>query len=157
VGSLLRRFHRRKNNMADRYIEVPEDITIMGNGKPITIMVQSEDGMAGTQQEVKFSFQQFVRHLLDDQDKFGGSAVKLRAAVRIEAAIETIKAGDVLVLKEDDWRVLHQVADEPKHGYPVLMYGQHQIPIARQLLPYIDVLHEPRNTAPEKKAEVTPN
>jgi hypothetical protein len=143
VGSLLRRFHRRKNNMADRYIEVPEDITIMGNGKPITIMVQSEDGMAGTQQEVKFSFQQFVRHLLDDQDKFGGSAVKLRAAVRIEAAIETIKAGEV--------------ADEPKHGYPVLMYGQHQIPIARQLLPYIDVLHEPRNTAPEKKAEVTPN
>jgi hypothetical protein len=140
--------------MSDRYIEVPKNVTIVSGGKPIEQPVFDDEGKPITDESGKrvktttmqYSFKEFIQHILNDQEHFGGSGAKLRMAVRIEAAAENIEEGGLLVLKEEDWKQLHLAAEEPKMGYPVLVFGNGgQIPIGRQLLAFVDVLCDPPN------------
>jgi hypothetical protein len=128
----------------------------MAGGKPVVLEERADGGRGPVvkSESVKIRFDQFVRHLLDDPDRFSGTAAKLRMATRIEKAIEPkdgkelLAGGEVVVLGEDDWKVLREVAMEPKHGYPVMIFGQQQIPAGRVCVPFIDALEDPPNRHP---------
>lgn len=62
----------------------------------------------------------FVRHLCDTDDRFTRTAAGIRAAVRIEAAIDSFSSSPrpLHLVEEGDWALLTQAAETPTGGYP---------------------------------------
>jgi hypothetical protein len=95
-----------------------------------------------------YSMPQLVKWLVDTCKAFNESGVGIRASVRIE---QTFAVGDVapvsVTLSEEDWQRLRDAAETPDSGYPSLTARDGdkvlaQIPLARQMLPFIDAIAE---------------
>lgn len=68
---------------------------------------------------VAVTYEVFVRHLCDTDDRFTASASGIRAAVRLEAAIDSAKKTHLC--EEGDWALLKASAETPTKGYPQLV------------------------------------
>lgn len=114
-----------------RPIEKPADVTI----------VVGDPNFRGN--PPKLSYDMFVKHLLDSDQRFSRIAAGLRAAVRIE---EGLKDERVHLVEESDWELLSKAAEEPTSGYPlVVQTGERGEIIARHAagracLPFIDAI-----------------
>lgn len=85
-----------------------------------------------------FTFAAFVSWLVNGDPRFNDTGPHIRAGMRIEQ--------DPSSLRPDDWELLHEVAEEPKHGYPTLTATNEKgevvatIHLSRQLLPFVDAI-----------------
>jgi hypothetical protein len=104
------------------------------------------DQNSGVEYPVSMDFKTFVRHFLDTDKRFSDSAKSLRAAVKIDLLLSNLNEGDEISLEDSDVKLLSEVVENPE-SYPSLVMispdnKQIQINIARQLLPYIELLAE---------------
>lgn len=83
----------------------------------------------GEGQEV--SFENFVRHLVDNDTRFNADGKGIRSAMRIENALREA-TGDSFRLDDEDAKLLIQVAEAPTAGYGIRP--------ARLCLPFIDAI-----------------
>jgi len=125
-----------------RYVKIPNDIKVTDpSGKKV--FIQDKDN---TTQELTFSMNQFVQHILND-DKFTTSGAKIRTSIKIDLAFKDKNVDDYAELNEDDWKLLQEVAENPTHGYPSITDGNGKIlfSISKQLVPFLDSLEDPVN------------
>jgi hypothetical protein len=118
--------------------------------KPESILVQGVD---------PFTFELFVSHLVNTDDKFNNSGPGIRAGMRVEEAVK--KGDDLVELDESDWALLKEVAENPSKGYPALYFvGADEKPeklyFGKRLLPFIDAINEATDTKPEPATQEEP-
>jgi hypothetical protein len=80
-----------------RYITIPENANLSIGDTP-------------------YSFTQCVRHVVDTNPQFNENGPGIRAGVRILSQIQDANVGDVVVLEENDWKLLHETMEAPKTG-----------------------------------------
>lgn len=92
---------------------------------------------------IEMTFGVFVRYLVDSDDRFNKTMAGGRAAIRLLAALEKADVGTRAEVHPDDWKLLHEAAEKPSHGYPTLRRDQETIMIpARLLEPLVSALSE---------------
>jgi hypothetical protein len=111
----------------------PVTVTDPASGEPIVV-----NGAPYT-----YAMPQLVKWLVDTCKSFNETGVGIRAGVRIERAFET----DPVTLSDEDWQRLRDAAETPDNGYPSLTARDGdkvlaQIPLAKQMLPFIDAIAE---------------
>lgn len=86
-----------------------------------------------------FGFAEFVRFLVDGDQRFQQNADGLRAASRILSGLVTAKGH--LELAVADHAILKQAAEQPTCGYPGLSDGKQVVRhLGRECLPFIDAI-----------------
>jgi hypothetical protein len=110
------------------------------------------------EEPVKFDFDDFVMFLLAQDKRFNENGAGIRAAVRIESAVEKCKELHYLESSQEDLKMLGDAAEQPSSGYPTLRGVSPDgstvaVSLARKCLPFIDALKEPSSSPPEKKEE----
>lgn len=89
-----------------KYIRVPAPVSIEG--------------------QVVYSLGMLVTFLVDNESRFQRPASAARAGMRILVALDAIK-NDVLELRDEDWAMLHDVAENPDCGYANLVATTHDV------------------------------
>lgn len=86
----------------------------------------------------------FIRHLLDTDDRFTRTGAGIRMAMRIERALTQDPPRHHV--EEMDWEILRQVAETPTGGYPELMETTaagvlvRRMQTGRACLPFVDAI-----------------
>lgn len=106
---------------------------------PSTITIMFENIEAG-----KISFKEFIRFLLDNDKRANDSGKNIRAALRIESAINKGNESEEIELEDNDFKLLASIVLEPECGYPVITMqikgsGPMTKLISKQLLPFIEI------------------
>src|SRR5687768_5075600 len=104
----------------------------------------------------KITFDDFVRYLLNTDDRFNRTGAQIRAAMKVENALEK-HHGKILELDETLWKVLNEAAEAPTSGYQVLVSKEDptlRLNTGRQCLVFVDAIAEAKDVPPEKPSEV---
>lgn len=96
---------------------------------------------------ISFSFEEFVRYLVNNDARFNAGGPGIRAGMRVEEALDKARS-DVIELKPDLWELLRAAAEQPTNvrgepiGYPALVdeQGRPRLSLARQCLVFIDAI-----------------
>lgn len=115
--------------------------------KPQSILIQGLE---------PFTFDNFVQHLINTDDKFNKSGPVIRLALRIEDALANGKT--YVELENSQWEVLKEVAEAPSAPYPALyVTGSdgtiEKLHFGRRLLPFIDAIVEATDEKPVEVQE----
>jgi hypothetical protein len=94
-GLLAFRFEERKAMAELRHIEIPETVKILGN--------------------LPYPFVECVDFLIRTDHRFNDNGNGIRAGAEIKAEMKGKKPGDRATLDEPNWKLLHDVMEEP-HG-----------------------------------------
>ncbi len=124
----------------------------------LTIPPDADEIRIGT---AALSFRLVAGHVLNNDQRFTRNAKGMRDAIRILGKLEGMKPGELVVLDDADWRMLHDAFEEPTDGYlPPLTTADpfgNPTPVKlgpRALLPFVDALsdentqHAPKTVAP---------
>lgn len=124
-----RRAELTKGNIM-KYIQCPDPIRV-GNAT----------------QGLLFSFDDFVRYIVNADVRFNAGGPGIRAGLKVETALEKAR-GEVVELANDVWELLRQAAESPTGlrgepiGYPALVDvdGNVRLRLGREVLPFLDAI-----------------
>lgn len=103
-----------------------------------------------------FTFDNFVQHLINTDDKFNKSGPVIRLALRIEDAL--VKDKLYVELESAQWEVLKETAESPSAPYPALYVtgsdgAIEKLHFGRRLLPFIDAIVNATDEKPVESSE----
>jgi len=119
-----------------RRIKVPEQVVV--RGVPVT-------------------YETFVRHLLDTDDRFTRTGPGIRMAMRIELGIKP--GAPYHHIEQTDWEIFDKIVEAPTAGYVELISRNpegeitQKLPLGRKVLPFVEAVH----AAEEIEVQTAPN
>ena len=120
-----------------KYVQVPDDIQVMLNGKPAT----EADGSVSP----LWPLGQYLDTIVLPDPAMGKGYKVLSACRIVEEQFKVAKPGDWVAVEDEHWRLLKQTIENPQ--------GSMNASVLRQFLPFMDTILEATSEKPIDKLE----